>query len=289
MKTYFRKLFAPFILNVATNKQHVRNLAFGTSIPKIIHQTFPTKDLPLELKENVEMIKRLNPEWKHVLYDDEDMSQYVLKNFPELWEIFSKLNPMYGAARADFFRYLLAYAEGGVYLDIKSGVSKPLNEIIKDDDSLILSYWTQYSPEHKLGFYRGINNPNGEIQQWHIISCSGHPILKSVINLVCDNINKYNPLIHGTGKGGVLRVTGPVAYTESTTPLIPIYPCRVELSHEVAGLVYTKFTAIDGHHKAYQKTHYSQLNTSITKQSLMVNALLPFVNHGKLILKKILK
>ncbi len=38
--------------------------------------------------------------------------------------------PRYGVVLADIFRYLVIYNEGGVYLDIKSTVNRPLDEII---------------------------------------------------------------------------------------------------------------------------------------------------------------
>ena len=47
----------------------------------------------------------------------------------------------YGAAKADLFRYLLIYAYGGVYLDLKSTVEKPLSESLSGNESFILSHW----------------------------------------------------------------------------------------------------------------------------------------------------
>ncbi len=291
MNTNLNKLLARFRLNTQINDlndSYVRSIIFKPQIPKIIHQTFYTKNLPAELKKNIDNIKSQNPDWAHNLYDDTDIENYIKLNFPELLKFYLLINPIYGAAKADFFRYLVIYKEGGVYLDIKSGVSKPLNEIIKQNDSLLLSHWTQYDPSIKLGFYKGINNPNGEIQQWHILSASGHPIIKKVIDSVCSNIKKYNPLLHGTGKLGVLRLTGPIAYTEAITPLTSIYPCRVELSHEEAGLIYNVLDSHDTHHKVFGKQHYTMIKSSIVKQSTLMNTLLNVFNFIKKVSKLVI-
>ncbi len=284
MKTFFNTLCSPFLLNASNDKTYVDELEFEHHIPKVIHQTFFTKNLPDELEKNVKHIKLQNPDWLHKLYDDADIEQYIKLNFPELLRFYLLINPLYGAARADFFRYLLIYKEGGVYLDIKSGLSKPLNSIIQKNETFISSHWTQYDPSFKLGFYVGINNPNGEIQQWHIITAPGHPILKNVINAVCSNIEKYNSLLHGTGKMGVLKLTGPIVYTKIVTSLAEIYPCRIELSHEEAGLIYNALETYDLHHKVFAKKHYSQLKTSIVKQSILMDTLLHLLNFNKQIL-----
>lgn len=288
MRAILNKFFVKFILNIPPKSSYIEDISLGNEIPKIIHQTFSSKKLPTQIQKNVENIKFQNPDWVHKFYDDGDRTNYIESNFPELLKYYLSISPDYGAARADFFRYLVIYKEGGVYLDIKSGLSKPLDDIIKESDSLILSHWTQYDPRFKLGFYKGIQNQNGELQQWHIISVSGHPILKKVINTVCSNIQKYNPLLHGTGKMGVLRLTGPIAYTGAITPLISVYPCRVELSHEKVGLIYNVLDTYDIHHQAFGKQHYSYIKKSIIKQSTFINLLLCIQNFIKSVLKTLI-
>ena len=48
----------------------------------------------------------------------------------------------------------------------------------------------------------------------------GHPFLKAVIESVLTNIDSYRPWLDGTGKIGVLRVSGPIAYTLAIHPLL---------------------------------------------------------------------
>ena len=91
------------------------------SIPKIIHQTVPDKsNLHPAFVDNISRIKALNEKVGasplrrsryrpfHSEFYGADMLSY-----------YERIDPLYGAARADFFRYLLLYAIGGVYLGYK--------------------------------------------------------------------------------------------------------------------------------------------------------------------------
>ena len=87
-------------------------------IPLNLFQTWHTLDLPPKMKENVELLKRQNPEFTHYLYDDKMCRDFIREHFHEdiLWA-FDKLKP--GAYKADLWRYCVLYIHGGIYLDIK--------------------------------------------------------------------------------------------------------------------------------------------------------------------------
>ena len=112
------------------------------SIPKIIHQTYHSLNFSPEIQESVDSLKSLNPEWEYRFYDDAAIEDFIGKNYyPEILGFYKKINPYYGAARADFFRYLLIYKVGGIYLDIKSSASLVLDEVVENKDKYVLAYW----------------------------------------------------------------------------------------------------------------------------------------------------
>jgi mannosyltransferase OCH1-like enzyme len=266
-------------LNIPVSRRYVVERPIGQEIPKVIYQVYSEHNLPEPLKRNVDSLKNKNPNWTHRLFNDESMLSYVKSEFPEIYPYYKRINPAYVACRVDLFRYLLIYNEGGVYFDIKSGANKPLNEIIRIRDLYILSHWSK--SEKKIGHHKGISNPNGELQQFHILAAKGHPFLRAVIDNVCNNIELYNPIIHGCGGLSVMMLSGPIAYTNVITPIMDKYPHRLSLDHEELGVYFTCLENANSHHVVYKKMHYSQLNSPIITQNFVVNCIFYSTNRIK--------
>jgi mannosyltransferase OCH1-like enzyme len=256
-------------LNQPPERIQLPEFEAGTKIPRIIHQTFYDRTLPERLQANVTQLRELNPDWEYRFYDDADIATFIQANYPPVvWEYYERIDKRYGAARADLFRYLLMYKVGGVYLDIKSGATRPLDSVLLPDEQFILSKWHTadggyehwglvFDLRHLLG---------GEYQQWHIICVPGHPFLKAVLEQVFANIDKYDPHLHQTGKRGTLRVTGPVPYTLAIERIRTQYAHRVVDSRNVLGLEYNVYDGDQGHVKVF-KGHYSLQTASIVKLS----------------------
>lgn len=246
--------------NVITTDKFSENLVDGNEplkyIPKKIFQLiFDKSKVNPQFQKNIEYIKKLNPDWSYNLYDENDKVEYLTTNYPpEILELFTSINPKYGAARADFFRYLLMYREGGVYIDIKSAMKFPLNNIIWPDDEYILSHWNWPCQGSIL------NSENGEFQQWHIICRPQHPFLAAVIKNVIENIKTYR-ISDGVGKPGVLKVTGPIAYTEAILPILNQYNHRLIESNDYIGLIYNNLK--ESHIKLFSNGHYSKISEPI--------------------------
>jgi len=205
-------------------------------IPKIIHQTTADKSrIHPELMENVRRIRALNPDWEHRLYDNVDCRAFIAENCDaQTLHLYDRIDPRYGAARADFFRYLLMYRVGGVYLDIKSTVVRPLSAVLDADTRYLISRWDSGpgGRDEGAGKHRkyGVED---EFQQWFIVSEPGHPLLAEVIRCVSANIRDYNARHGGVGASGVLRTTGPIAYTLAIERLLDRHEHRVVDIHEL--------------------------------------------------------
>jgi inositol phosphorylceramide mannosyltransferase catalytic subunit len=50
-------------------------------IPKVIYQSWRSKDLDRVMSRNVEDLKRLNPGYEYKLYDDQDCRAFILEHF----------------------------------------------------------------------------------------------------------------------------------------------------------------------------------------------------------------
>lgn len=110
-----------------------------TFIPKIIYQTWKTKNLDVKLQNIRNKIQNLNPTYEMKLFDDNDIEEWIKNTFNDtiIYNTYKKLK--IGAGRADFWRYLILYQNGGIYLDIDSNINKPLDLLIQESDKAIIS------------------------------------------------------------------------------------------------------------------------------------------------------
>jgi len=239
-------------------------------IPKIIHQTTTSRQTLSEpFSDNLRQMQSLHPEWTFSFYDGAARLEFIRKHFDkDMVQTYLSINPRYGPARADLFRYLLIYQCGGVYLDIKSSATICLNSVLQSSDQYLLSYWdnARGRPFEGWGVHAETPYP-GEFQQWHIIAMPRHPFLERVIRSVQMNIHCYNPSLDGTGKRAVLRITGPIAYTKAIRPMLGHARSRLVNSGDL-GLVYSFFDPLNEEfrstgrlaHEALTPNHYRTLS-----------------------------
>jgi mannosyltransferase OCH1-like enzyme len=141
-------------------------------IEKNIFQTYATKNFPQEILEITGLLISNNPDYKYHFYTDQDILDFIKTHYDrEILSAYRKLQ--IGAAKADFWRYLVLQYFGGVYLDIDSLISMPLDSFLMPDDKAIITRE---------------NNP-GHFVQWCLMIKKGHPIMQNVIYNVLKKIN----------------------------------------------------------------------------------------------------
>ena len=241
----------------------------GATIPKILHQTYSSRALPENILENVKRIRAMNPSWDYRFYDESDRTLFIKDEYGvQMLKYYRKISQEYRAARADLFRYLVLYRHGGVYLDVKSTATRPLDKVVMSTDCFLLSHWknTRGGPYPGWGLHPELKNlEHGEFQQWFIVSVPGHPFLQAIIENVLGNLDRYTPGLHRTGAWAVFRVTGPIAYSLAIAPLLHEAPHRIVDSEEDLGFRYSIFdNPAEQAHKKIFTSHYAELKTSLT-------------------------
>lgn len=249
-------------------------------IPKIIHQTYSTDRLPADIFKIVNDLKSLNPDWDYRFYTDHEIENYIKKNFDQkVLKAYLSINPVYGAAKADLFRYLVIYNEGGIYLDIKSTCIYPLSKIIHEDDSFIVTQWQNQVGQVNCGagLYKSLtktlNIEYGEYQQWVIVAEKKSPIMLAVIEKVVNNILKYRPWdykFNSYGKKGVIYITGPIAYTQAIYSVEHLYSIRFERYDKNLGFLYNALK--NQCHTNVLSKHYSKCKSYIVNQGFLLNS-----------------
>ena len=290
----------------------------GNGIPKLIHQTgsWEAVNLPAILQENIARLKERNPGWTHKYYSNSEQEEFIRQEYDaSVLDAYRRIDSRLGAARADLFRYLVIHRLGGVYLDIKSTSLKPFDQVLQPEDSFILSQWV-HEPEllnsvkfreekrrfgivllsHPVEIEDLSHIEGSEFAQWFIASAPGHLFMKGVISAVLRNIKVYNPILHGYGKPGVLRVMGPVAYTLAIEALLPHGQYRYLRARRDLGLEFSIMPASRGvgqgtdlyssNHTSLFGQHYSQFHIPVVRLSVakkaVVGGLWPIVALARL-------
>lgn len=143
-QTYIRRIFLGGILffllyyivfrrrstQVFLNASHIQeyneqqknvNTAHLQRIPRIIHQTWKTQDVPLHWNQTVATVRQYNADtFEYRLWTDDDMHKFVREKEPYFYE-HTFLTYPFNIQRIDAFRYVILYHLGGIYIDMDNG------------------------------------------------------------------------------------------------------------------------------------------------------------------------
>lgn len=245
--------------------QMVPEVEQGKEIPKIVHHIYFGTIERVEYLDNLQQLRDQNLDYRFVMYDDETAETFINERFGDrILAYFRRISSDYSAAKSDFLRYLVIYAEGGVYLDVKSSFSTPIRDSISGHEGFVLAQWMNQpgQPDEGIGLRRAVGQvPGGEFQQWHVIAWKGHPYLRSVIAGMLYQIDRYRPWVHLTGRIGVLNVTGPILYTNAIYKILNNHKHKLYRSQNDAGLIYS----VIGITNNVTDMHYSRQRTPVIK------------------------
>ncbi len=166
-------------------------------VPKRIHQTWKhIRTLPA-LSACIESVHFHNSAWKYTFYTDEDCLSWIEARCPEMLGPY--LSYQTGIHRADFFRILVLYYEGGVYADIDVECLRPLDELISRLPAGKTLYLARDHPIHERVHFKG----RAMWMNDFMIAAPGDPVLGEVIRWMVES-----PVTTGNSANAVLE-TGP--------------------------------------------------------------------------------
>jgi mannosyltransferase OCH1-like enzyme len=109
-------------------------------IPKIIHQTWKTKNIPEEWKDFQENIKTIFWDFEYKLWTDEDNRQLIAEKFEWFLPFYDSYEK--NIERADAVRYFILYEYGGIYMDLDYSVRTNFyDELVLTKINLVESYF----------------------------------------------------------------------------------------------------------------------------------------------------
>ena len=107
------------------------------AIPLILHKVIIVDggvipELSVPAKQALHSFAELNPEYEMRIYTGRDCEEYITQSFGEQeLSAYQELNPY--SYKADLFKFLVLYNEGGVYSDFRQICLKPFREYIPSD------------------------------------------------------------------------------------------------------------------------------------------------------------
>lgn len=175
-------------------------------IPKIIHQTWKTKEIPKKWLAFEQKVKTLNPNWEYRLWTDVDNDNFVKNEYPDFYNIYNGFSR--GIMKADVIRYLIMYKIGGVYLDLDYEVLQPFDF---GNHTIVL-------PKNRSITY---GDEQDELGNCIFASEPGHRFWADVIADLKSNppiTDNYSEVINATGPGLLTRIFKANNYTDIYLP-----------------------------------------------------------------------
>lgn len=145
----------------------------STRIPKLIIQTARSRELPPSARAAQTNLRLLHPGWQLRFFDDDDVREFVAREFPEYQDVFVRFPR--AIQRIDFFRYLAVYRYGGFYFDLDVFLWASIEPL------------TQHAcvfPFEELTLSTYLRQQCGvdwEIGNYAFGAAAGHPFLKAAI------------------------------------------------------------------------------------------------------------
>lgn len=163
-------------------------------IPKIIHQTWKTENIPEEWRDSVKSCKKVLKGFKYILWTHKTMDEFVKNEYPDFYKTY--ISYQYDIQRCDAFRYLVLYKYGGIYYDLDIICKQKFDNLMKYD----------------LVFVKSMSLNMGHLANYFYMSKPKHPFFKYSIEQLEKTKDKYKNL----GKHfHVMYSTGPTFLTEN--------------------------------------------------------------------------
>jgi len=131
----------PTFNNWKVSKEYNEHVAKLVPIPKLIHFTFPSKEVANSKNEMIlnglQNLVDLNPGWELKVWEDKEVEEFLIEKLPaDEWE---RLKDRHIVEKSDVFRLLLMYYVGGFYQDIDRVANIPFNKLFTKDTKVMLA------------------------------------------------------------------------------------------------------------------------------------------------------
>jgi alpha 1,6-mannosyltransferase len=193
------------------------HLASNVPITRKVWQTWrvPFQEMDEELQRLSRTWIDMNPEYRYELLTDDSAATYVRAKFarrPDIQRMFERTrDPI---LRADLTRYLALLADGGIYSDIDTDCSRPIDSWIPPEyqNRTGLVVGVEYDVRDEA--LRADMELRVQLCQWTFMAKPGHPVMQHVVDRITAKLSEFD---QGQGdgngiqtkEGNVMELTGP--------------------------------------------------------------------------------
>jgi mannosyltransferase OCH1-like enzyme len=197
------------LYNIINKQKLIDHFINDNKIPKIIIQTWKDNNIPDKYINDIESIKKYNPEYKYLFFTDKDIETFLKVNYPNNYYIIYLKLPLV-IQKIDFFRYVAIYHYGGIYLDLDITCFHSFDEILKYDVVFPVDHNFNELMCKKSRFKEYCNkNQLFMLGQYAFAASPKNDFIKLLIDVIEKNIDEYINLYQLWGKT--------LQYTYSTT------------------------------------------------------------------------
>ena len=194
----------------------------GTKIPRVIHQQWKTSvesSWLQKVKISIKSFRQTNQDSLHILWDDDDIQEFVKIFYPDKSALFDSL-PLF-IHRADLFRYMVLETFGGVYSDVDTRCICPISKWNDDKMDVEIIVGVEADPGDRedwaVWYARQL-----QWCQWTIASARGHPTTTKVITSSFNKFASYETSETEFDEKAkkVMDLTGPGIWTDAVNEYI---------------------------------------------------------------------
>ena len=160
--------------------------AVESSIPRIIHQSWKTAEIPAAWINFRNSWKQAFPSFQYILWTDKDNRNLIRTHYPWFLDIFDQYPR--AIQRADVARYFVLHKYGGLYVDLDYECLQPFPDL--------------FELTHKVAFPLS-NMPWELFQNSLMASCKLHPFWQEVFEILVQRHNissvRWRYVQHTTG------------------------------------------------------------------------------------------
>jgi inositol phosphorylceramide mannosyltransferase catalytic subunit len=179
-------------------------------IPTILHQMWRTAELPRPFAIWRAGWIAQHPHWEHRIYDDAEIRNTITDRSPQWLSTFEALPK--AIQRADFFRYLVVFLDGGLYADIDMISYRPCDKLLEGSTCVLgIEIRLDKRSQEALGY-----SQPWQLANFIFAAAPGHPFLGALLEEIA---RMATTPIHNDDS--VQETTGPRMLTRVANSMLP--------------------------------------------------------------------